>query len=267
MQATLGPGSVLRVALRPPLIRAPDEFLGDELDASARAHLEPPELERLFAALQPDPFWCPYFAIQYFYGCRVSEVALIFENEVSLSKKRIIIKRLKKGQRAKRADWIEKRFPVGIAPNTYVLPAHLAADVERVLAWKKAAPGRVPQNPFLFPSNRAATERGVDDRLAFLRTAAGKDGRPYQAVSRSTAHRRFVEACDKAEIPANLSHSHVLRHTRATLLYASEATAAQVQHLLGHSSEKITATYLHAAKTLRDRYDEELLERGLEGFR
>lgn len=246
-------------------IIAPDAFLGDELDASTRQHLEPPELERLFNILDQDSFWGPYFRLQYFFGCRVSEIAILFENEVSVPRRKIIIKRLKKGKNATRPQWVEQRYPAGILPKTYTLPEVLVSEISRVMEWKQEK--GLSTNPFLFPSKR----RGLTDagsRLSYLRLAEGSDGNFYRSVDGSTAHRHFKVACEEADIPdmRGLRRTHVLRHTRATLLYASDASAAQVQHLLGHSSEKITATYLHAAKSMRDRYDEELLHKGLEGF-
>lgn len=247
------------------VLQAPDVFLGDELDASTRQHLEPPELQAFFDALDGDDFWGPYFRLQYFFGCRVSEIAILFENEVSIPKRKVIIKRLKKGKNAKRPAWVDERYPPGLLPKTYTLPDVLVPDIEAVLAHK--ASFGLQANPFLFPSRRRGNVRDPS-RLSYLRLAMGADGKPYRAIDGSTAHRRFHKAAEAAGIPdmKSLRRTHVLRHTRATLLYASDASAAQVQHLLGHSSEKITATYLHAAKSMKDRYDEELLHKGLEGF-
>jgi integrase len=246
-------------------LEAPDDFLGEELDASTRQHLEPPELERFFGALDDDNFWGPYFRLQFFYGCRVSEIAILFASELSIEKRKIIIKRLKKGKNAKRPAWVEERYPPGIMPKTYTLPEVLVPELQ-ALAEHKDASG-LSANPFLFPSRRRGQVR-APSRLSYLRLAKGRDGRFYRSVDASTAHRRFKEAVEEAGIPdmKSLRRTHVLRHTRATLLYASGATAAEVQHLLGHSSEKITATYLHAAKSMKDRYDESLLHKGLEGF-
>lgn len=248
-----------------PVIEAPEFFLGDELDASTRQHLEPPELQRLFDVLDEDPFWGPYFRLQYFFGCRVSEIAILFENEVSITRRKIIIKRLKKGKNATRPKWVEERYPPGMLPKTYTLPEVLVPELQSVFEWKQEM--GLGGNPFLFPSKRRGNPRPAS-RLSYLRLAKGPDGTFYRSVDGSNAHRHFKDACEEADIPdmPGLRRTHVLRHTRATLLYANEASAPQVQHLLGHSSEKITATYLHAAKSMRDRYDEELLHKGLEGF-
>lgn len=241
---------------------APTTFLGDALDAHGRQHLEPSELTAFFEAASPHPFWGPYFAIQYYYGARLSEVALIFEADIVLDRRRLLLKRLKK--RAGRPSWVEENFPEGVMPTTYTIPAKLVDAIKRVRAWKARQGGRVAQSPFLFPSRRVVPA-GKKDRLAHLRIAAGPGGL-YSAVSRSAGHRAFVTFAEEAEIPPALAHSHVLRHTRATLLYAADASAAEVQHLLGHSDEKTTARYIGAAKALKDRFDEKLLERGLEGF-
>jgi integrase/recombinase XerD len=73
----------------------------------------------------------------------------------------------------------------------------------------------------------------------------------WRAVSRGTADRKFREAALAAGISFRLAHSHVLRHTRATLLLASGAKEENVQILLGHSSVATTRKYLGVAESLR----------------
>ena len=58
-------------------------------------------------------------------------------------------------------------------------------------------------------------------------------------------------------------YSHVLRHTRATLLLASGVAEEQVQYLLGHSNVQMTRRYLGVAESMRDALNSEVLRKGL----
>jgi len=64
--------------------------------------------------------------------------------------------------------------------------------------------------------------------------------------------------CQRAKIPQQLSHPHILRHTRAIELLRSGVPVTIVQDLLGHSSLNATAIYLRmssqeAKMILKDR--------------
>lgn len=72
-------------------------------------------------------------------------------------------------------------------------------------------------------------------------------------MSRATADRRFRAAALAAKLPKTLCHTHVLRHTRATLLLAEGAKEEDVQMLLGHASISTTRRYVHQAEQLRMR--------------
>ncbi|MGE4546765.1 MAG: tyrosine-type recombinase/integrase [Desulfurella sp.] len=54
----------------------------------------------------------------------------------------------------------------------------------------------------------------------------------------------FKKVCQKVNIPDELSHPHILRHTRAVELLRSGVPVTIVQDLLGHSSLNTTAVYL-----------------------
>ena len=54
----------------------------------------------------------------------------------------------------------------------------------------------------------------------------------------------FLARCKEANIPRELSHPHVLRHTRAIELLRAGVPITAVQQLLGHSSLTTTAIYL-----------------------
>jgi len=54
----------------------------------------------------------------------------------------------------------------------------------------------------------------------------------------------FKKLCKKANIPDELAHPHVLRHTRAIELIRNGIPVTAVQTILGHSSLNTTAMYL-----------------------
>jgi len=54
----------------------------------------------------------------------------------------------------------------------------------------------------------------------------------------------FKNVCQIAKIPLELSHPHILRHTRAIELLRSGVPVTIVRDLLGHSSLNTTAIYL-----------------------
>lgn len=236
-------------------------FKGQEIVDSQREHLEPDEVKRLFEVLKPDPYWFGYFRLQYYFGCRISEIALLLKEDVSFKDNGIIIRRLKKrrfplvpfvdekGRKRRRMDKTAEPG-AGFREHVYSLTPHLHEVVDGVL---KVAP---KENPWLFGSRGSAASRRATpkDRLGQLRRVED-EGRTWRAVSRDTAHTAFVTAATVAEVPDRLRHSHVLRHTRATLMLAAGAKPEDVKELLGHASLDITYTYLHVAKSLKLRMD------------
>lgn len=236
-------------------------FRGQEIVDAQREHLEPDEVKRLFDVLKPDPYWFGYFRLQYFFGCRISEIALILKEDVSVEDKGIIIRRLKKrrfplvsyvddkGRKRRKMDKTTEPG-AGFREHVYTLTPHLQQVVEGVL---QVAP---KQNPWLFGSRGSAASRRTtpQDRLGQLRRVEDR-GKVWRAVSRDTAHTAFVTAAEVAKLPESLRHSHVLRHTRATLMLAAGAKPEDVKELLGHASIDITHTYLHVAKSLKLRMD------------
>jgi molybdate transport system regulatory protein len=59
----------------------------------------------------------------------------------------------------------------------------------------------------------------------------------------------FKKLCKKANIPSEIAHPHVLRHTRAIELIRNGIPVTAVQTILGHSSLNTTAMYLKYSNT------------------
>jgi integrase len=219
-------------------------FAGQEIIDKTRMHLEPAELQRFFAYMPVTSFWYPYFFIQYFYGCRLSEPALLLDEDISFDKQQIVIRRLNKVSEA-----------AGYKEHVYPMDPRVLECVKTAHRWKTHREQQ--DNPFLFPSQRRRAKTGAE-RLSQLRNIDG-----WQAVSRFTAHRVFKQIAKALKLPDNLQHSHVLRHTRATLLLASGVAEEQVQYLLGHSNVQMTRRYLGVAESMRDTLNSEVLRKGL----
>ncbi len=201
-----------------------------EIEAIEREHLEPEELQSLWKTIQ-DPFWRAYFRLQYHFGGRQSEIALILKEDVSYTEKKIVIRRLKK--RSTEEGYVERVYNL----------------TDKLIARMKPVDKFVPKdNPWFFGSRRMSDEdvKRVE-RMANIRITTGG----FRSVSRSTAQKRFITFATDAGIPEHLRHTHVLRHTRATLLFAKGATENQVQMILDHSSPAITRRYIGWAKDLK----------------
>ena len=56
--------------------------------------------------------------------------------------------------------------------------------------------------------------------------------------------RKFYKRAKEAEIPKELSHPHILRHTRAVEMLQAGVPLTAVQRLLGHTLSSTTAIYL-----------------------
>ena len=223
-------------------------FAGKEIAEADRMHLEPKELKAFFNHIPKTSYWYPYFFIQYFFGCRLSEPALILDEDVNLQTKQIIIRRLKKQTEVE-----------GYREHVYALDPRVIECVKIAHAWKEHR--GIAGNPFLFASSRQRKTKEVGaERLSQLRNLDGQ-----QAVSRFTAHRVFRRIGAEIKLPEPLLHSQVLRHTRAIIMLASGASVEQVQYLLGHSSLKMTQRYLGVAESMKNKnkVDVKLVEMGL----
>jgi integrase len=221
-----------------PLIRPTGRPIQERAKAAtdaARHHLEPEEVTALWGFLKGDPFWHGYFRLQYHFGCRCSEVAILLKEDVDLVGKQIIIRRLKKR--------FEKTNGDGFVQRSYDIPDGLLPHLTRVQAV-------VPKdNPWFFGSPHRARGKERAERMANIRITDGG----WRSVSRSSAQLHFAGAAEAVGIPVHLRHTHVLRHTRATLLFARGVPESQVQFLLDHSSPSITKRYLGWADMLKKR--------------
>ena len=63
-------------------------------------------------------------------------------------------------------------------------------------------------------------------------------------VDRSNFNKVFKDLCIESNIPKELAHPHILRHTRAIELLRAGVPVTIVQDLLGHSALTTTAVYL-----------------------
>lgn len=242
------------------IIKPSGRFRGQEVIDAKRKHLEPSEVRRLFLVLKEPlvedgdqryvfgPFWYGYFFIQYYFGCRVSEVALLLKEDVSFKTKEILIRRLKKKQ-FKKTDEGMVKLGDGYEEMVYGMPDSMVEVVKAVLKQHEDL-GVSKHNPWLFGSSSKRELGSGDDRMMLIRRAE-VDGKIYRAISRDTADVRFREAATCARLPSHLRHSHTLRHSRATLMLAEGAAEEDVRFLLGHSSISTTKRYLGVAKNLR----------------
>jgi integrase len=212
------------------------KFRGFEVIDQNRKHLEPHELKAFFAQVAPDPFWGPFFAIQYYYGARVSEPALLLREDINFRDSLILIRRLKK-----------RNTDTGYGEYVYGLPDSLKREIRRAVSHSRTH--GLLANPWLFPSPRKSTKAPLERLGQIRRLDSG-----YCAISRMSAHKAFAQAAKAAGIPEGLQHSHTLRHTRATLMLAQGKKPEHVQFLLGHNSINTTMRYLGVAQSMRMRY-------------
>jgi len=64
------------------------------------------------------------------------------------------------------------------------------------------------------------------------------------ALDQGNFRREFYRRAEEAEIPRELSHPHILRHTRAIEMVRAGVPLTLVQTILGHSVSSTTVIYL-----------------------
>lgn len=242
------------------IIKPSGRFRGQEVIDAKRKHLEPSEVRRLFLILKEPlvederksyafgSFWYGYFFIQYYFGCRVSEVALLLKEDISFKTKEILIRRLKKKQ-FKKTETGKIKLGDGYEEMVYGMPDSMVEVIKAVLKQNEQN-GVSAKNPWLFGSASTRELGSSEDRMMLIRRAE-VEGKVYRSMSRDTADVKFRQAATCARLPKHLRHSHTLRHTRATLMLAEGAAEEDVRFLLGHSNISTTRRYLGVAKNLR----------------
>lgn len=239
-------GKVLR---KSPIDKAVPQRRGGVSRAPAeRRYLESAELIRFFKQIDHTSFWYSYFYIQYIYGCRLSEPALIKDEDVSFKKKTITIKRLKKMR--EEGGYIEIPYLMDERVLACVLTAQKSKVHRGLLAMKRVgtdAARTSEENPYLFASSRHRTSEEVGaERLSALRNSDG-----HQSVSRFTTNRIFRGFAKAAKIPEKLQHSIVIKNTRAVMMLALGSEPGTVCFALGHTSLKMTQSFADAARIVR----------------
>ncbi|PMP92696.1 MAG: site-specific integrase [Desulfurella sp.] len=83
----------------------------------------------------------------------------------------------------------------------------------------------------------------ISELATYLAQYPSEKGKVFKILD-CNFRRRFYLIGEKAGLPKNLSHPHILRHTRAIELLRAGVPVTAVQALLGHSSLTTTAIYL-----------------------
>jgi molybdate transport system regulatory protein len=99
--------------------------------------------------------------------------------------------------------------------------------------------------------------KAISELMIYLSQYPDMKGKIFALTGRAF-QLAFKTVCQRAKIPQQLSHPHILRHTRAIELLRSGVPVTIVQDLLGHSSLNTTAIYLRmssqeAKMILKDR--------------
>lgn len=88
----------------------------------------------------------------------------------------------------------------------------------------------------------------IAEYLRLCHLHQGLKGKAFK-VFRNNFFRTFRKLCEKAYIPKELSHPHILRHTRAIELIRAGVPITAVKSLLGHVNLNTTAIYLQYSAT------------------
>lgn len=229
------------IPIKPNTLRRRNSFFSDRDFDGPRVYYEPAELLRFFNNVS-DPFWHAYFYLQYAYGCRTSETALILDEDVNFKKHVIRIRRLKNPGETGYIETLHKAGP------------NVLQEVKEALKVKRKR--KIEENPFLFGSKRAAKD-GVR-RLSQIRKLDS-----WQAISRFTACRMYSKYIADQKLPEHLTQSETLRYTRAVVLLADGMPPEEVRDTLGHSSISMTLRYLSAADAIKGKLSKDFRAAGL----
>lgn len=84
--------------------------------------------------------------------------------------------------------------------------------------------------------------------VAYLAEFPAMRGKVF-ALDQGNFRREFYRRAEEAEIPRELSHPHILRHSRAIEMLRAGVPLTAVQDLLGHMLSSTTAVYLEIQRT------------------
>ena len=84
--------------------------------------------------------------------------------------------------------------------------------------------------------------------IEYLAEFPAMRGRVF-ALDQGNFRREFYRRAEEAEIPRNLSHPHILRHSRAVEMLRAGVPLTAVQDLLGHMLSSTTAVYLEIQRS------------------
>ena len=84
----------------------------------------------------------------------------------------------------------------------------------------------------------------ISEVATFIAQFPDTKGTVFKGLKDSNFRKKFYELSQKAGLPKDISHPHILRHTRAIDLLKAGVPVTVVQDLLGHSSLTTTAIYL-----------------------
>jgi integrase/recombinase XerD len=121
---------------------------------------------------------------------------------------------------------------------------------------KNGASGEYPIHPRTRRLLWAWLRERDDDENPYLFTSRQSGLRP---LSPTTIYGRFRKYADAAEIPPELQHPHVLRHSIATHLLEAGWDIADVQDWLGHTEISSTQVYAKITNKRREAMYEESL--------
>jgi integrase len=103
--------------------------------------------------------------------------------------------------------------------------------------------GREARSPRAIPVPPSVTEILTE----YLGEFPGMRGKVF-ALDQGNFRREFYRRAEEAEIPRELSHPHILRHTRAIEMVQAGVPLTVVQTILGHTVSSTTVIYLQRSK-------------------
>lgn len=88
----------------------------------------------------------------------------------------------------------------------------------------------------------------VQELIHYLNSFPMMKGKVF-ALDQGNFRREFYRRAEEAQIPRELSHPHILRHTRAMELLDAGVPLGVVRDILGHALMSTTAIYLRQKRT------------------